>query len=382
MRFLRTFAVAAVLAGVFTTSALALAFDDQDYFWPDGEVGTPYHKQLLGRTDVGVAGSDGHCHNKCKFVLIDGSLPPGITLNSDGNVSGTPTQLGSWSFWIQLRGVFGGTPAEREFTLKISSVKVTVTTNQSEVPAGSLGKPYNLSLSEIGTGQLAWSLAGGTLPDGLSFSNGRISGTPTKVGDYTFTVKLTDANNPQRSDTKTLTISVVEPLKLTAGPKRPVAEVGRPFSTTVKASGGKAPYAWQPAQLPDGFAFDPQTGVLSGQPTAPGTVTITLALKDALGTTSQLALRLRVADRLQLGAGALRSAAAGHLYSAKLKVAGGVRTFQWRVLRGKLPSGLRLDSRTGALAGVPRAAGTYRFTVRVRDALNAISTRTYVLSVR
>ena len=39
------------------------------------------------------------------------------------------------------------------------------------------------------------------------------------------------------------------------------------------------------------------------------------------------------------------------------------------------------DAVTGRLSGVPAAAGAFRVTVRVRDALRAVSTKTFVLSV-
>src|SRR5437588_1949300 len=116
MRFIPIFAVIAVLAGITAGSASALAFDDADYFWPNGEVGTPYFKQVLGRTDGGA------CGNKCKFAVISGAMPPGITLSSDGKATGSPQALGTYSFWVQLRGVYGGTPAEREFSINVNRI--------------------------------------------------------------------------------------------------------------------------------------------------------------------------------------------------------------------------------------------------------------------
>jgi hypothetical protein len=47
-----------------------------------------------------------------------------------------------------------------------------------------------------------------------------------------------------------------------------------------------------------------------------------------------------------------------------------------------MPRGLRLDVTTGTLRGKPRAAGTYRFTVVVTDALGARTTRAFRLTVR
>ncbi|MBA2643454.1 MAG: putative Ig domain-containing protein, partial [Actinobacteria bacterium] len=55
---------------------------------------------------------------------------------------------------------------------------------------------------------------------------------------------------------------------------------------------------------------------------------------------------------------------------------------KWRVVRGKLPSGVRLSQKLGTLAGTPRRIGTYRVTVEARDALGARSQRTLVLLVQ
>jgi hypothetical protein len=380
IRFVRMFALVAVLAGIFAATASALAFDDRDFnvtadgiwhFPEAGEVGTAYKKVIHARAGC----------TPYKYSVLAGALPPGISLSSDGIVSGTPTVMGSWRFWLRLAGIGCANEfAEREFQLDVNSIRVQVTTSQ--LPAASVGKPYNAALAGQGTGQLAWSIADGSLPAGLTLaSNGTISGTPAAVGDSSVTVKLTDVANPARTDTKILALSVVEPLKLTAGPARPVAEVGRPFSTTVKATGGKAPYTWEQGELPAGFSFDPATGVLSGQPETPGTVPITLTLKDALGTSAAFTLNIKVAAHLEIATKKLKAGSVGRAYIAKIAVTGGVRAFKWQA-RGKLPAGLRLDPRSGAIVGTPRTAGTFRLTVRVRDALHAVSTKTIVLSVR
>jgi hypothetical protein len=45
---------------------------------------------------------------------------------------------------------------------------------------------------------------------------------------------------------------------------------------------------------------------------------------------------------------------------------GGTGVFEWTLVRGELPPGVRLRP-AGLLVGRPRAAGTYRFTVRAKD---------------
>jgi hypothetical protein len=63
----------------------------------------------------------------------------------------------------------------------------------------------------------------------------------------------------------------------------------------------------------------------------------------------------------------LKRGRAGHRYRAKLRAAEGTTPYRWSVRRGRLPRGLHL-SRRGVVTGVPKHAGHWRFTVRVRDA--------------
>ena len=63
-----------------------------------------------------------------------------------------------------------------------------------------------------GTLPYTWSLAGGTLPTGLTLSSsGVISGTPTAAGTFSFTVRVTDGGNPVQTVTKALSIIIRRP---------------------------------------------------------------------------------------------------------------------------------------------------------------------------
>ena len=71
------------------------------------------------------------------------------------------------------------------------------TVSTTDLPEGSLNTPYSLQLAAAsGKAPYAWSLAGGTMPAGISLApSGLVSGTPTVPGDYVVTFEVYDANH-------------------------------------------------------------------------------------------------------------------------------------------------------------------------------------------
>ncbi|MEV4018649.1 Ig domain-containing protein [Nonomuraea angiospora] len=77
------------------------------------------------------------------------------------------------------------------------------------------------------------------------------------------------------------------------------------------------------------------------------------------------------------------AAKVGAAYEQRLQAKGGVPFYDWQVTGGSLPEGLTLDRFTGAVTGKPAKAGSYEFTVQLRDydKLSAPVTRDYKLTV-
>jgi hypothetical protein len=368
-RFTLVLVAAGIVAVIATATAAALRFDDDAYIWPDGEVGTPYFKQLT---------ASGGCP-PYKFRVLAGTFPDGLSLASDGRVTGTPLRLGKWNFWLELRGAGCpiDKPAEREFSMSVTRMKVTVQTNAlSDAVRGAPYPTQNLQvIGGTGTGY-TWSLANGTLPAGLSLAaDGTISGTPTTNGVSFFTVLATDSVG--KSDTKQLSIAVVDPLSAIAS--RSIGEVGIPFRASVSLSGGTPGYTMTTAGLPPGLTFDPALRAISGTPEAAGSFACQVSITDSRGLNATHTVTLKVVGRLTIGTRGLAAASAGRPYSARMRPSGGAPPFKWTA-RG-LPRRLHLSA-AGTLAGSPAAAGTYRLQVGVRDALGAISSRTLTLTVR
>ncbi|SPF53875.1 exported hypothetical protein [Candidatus Sulfopaludibacter sp. SbA4] len=91
---------------------------------------------------------------------------------------------------------------------------------------------------------------------------------------------------------------------------------------------------------------------------------------------------MQVLPALTILTAALPTANVGAPYSATLTASGGVQPYVWSLAAGSsLPSGLVLNSGSGAITGNPASAGNFRFTVKVTDAASATATQPLTLAV-
>ena len=375
MRFTRTILLTALLALIVVPVALALRFTDESYMTPTGEVGKPYRHKFNG---------DGGCGPGLpyQYRILSGELPAGLTMSREGLISGTPTQAGETKFWVELSDENPPSAswcipktAEREFTIKIIAA---LAVQQNSLAPTYVNEPYNLQLTASGGGSQTWSVQSGVLPPGVTLTtNGLLAGTPTTLGDFQFVVKVTDGT---RTDTETLVIRVVQRLAATAAAAP--AEVGIAFATTASATGGRAPYVWSltAGELPAELVLDPATGSISGAPTEAGAFSATLTVTDSLGLTAQVNASIVVAAKLAIKTKKLKPAKELKKFLAKVVTEGGVAPKVYK-LRGKLPKGLKLNTKTGAISGKPTRVGTFRIFIQVTDQLGARATVTLVLKV-
>jgi hypothetical protein len=105
-----------------------------------------------------------------------------------------------------------------------------------------------------------------------------------------------------------------------------------------------------------------------------------VTVTDANGNAKTMAITYRVAPKLAISTKSVRTARVGSAYRFKLGTKGGVRPVRWSITRGVLPTGLTLNAGKGTIAGIARAAGRVRVTLRARDAAGGSSTKTLVVS--
>lgn len=227
------------------------------------------------------------------WTLTAGQLPPGVSMATNGAVSGTPAAAGTYSFTATVTD--SGSPAQTasvtdSITISGSSTQSSTSVlgiTTSSLPAATEGQSYGATLQASGgTGPYTWSISSGSLPAGLSMSSsGAISGTPAASGASAtaFTVAVTDSSHPAQSATLQAAIQVLGPaqLAITTSWLAPGTS-NTAYSMQLLASGGTPAYTWSIAtgSLPAGLTLGASTGIISGTPTATGTSNFTVAVSD------------------------------------------------------------------------------------------------------
>lgn len=156
----------------------------------------------------------------------------------------------------------------------------------SSLTNGSVGVAYSRTLmASGGVTPYLWAIIAGNLPAGLTLNSqtGGISGVPITAGTFTFTARVSDAQNPADSATKSLSITVIQPALLNITTvSLPSGRRNRAYNQALRASGGVLPYAWSMAvgSLPPGLTLNTLTGVISGTPTTRGTWRFTVRVRD------------------------------------------------------------------------------------------------------
>jgi uncharacterized protein YhjY with autotransporter beta-barrel domain len=240
---------------------------------PNGTNGTAYNQTV---TASGAVGS-------VSFALVSGALPAGLSISSGGVISGTPNGSGLSTFTVGATDSAGNTGSQL-YNVNIGTSALTVT--PATLPAGTRNIAYSQNVGATGGtgGPYTFTISGGALPAGLTMNSaGLISGTPTTAGPASFTVRALDGLGNFGTRLYSVNIGTVT---LTVNPATlPDAVFGRPYSQTVFATGGTAPYTYliSAGALPPGLSLNTATGVISGSPTNTGNDTFTVQARDVNG---------------------------------------------------------------------------------------------------
>jgi uncharacterized protein YhjY with autotransporter beta-barrel domain len=315
------------------------------------------------------------------YAVTAGSLPAGLSLASNGTLSGTPTAGGTFNFTVTATDSSTGTGpyTQSSASLSLTIAAATISYAPSNPAAGTAAVAYSQSLAGAsgGTAPYTYAVTSGSLPAGLSLaSNGTLSGTPTAAGNFSFVVTATDSSTgtgPYTHSSSLLSLTIGAPTISLSPASLTAATVGSATNQTITASGGTSTYTYAvtAGSLPAGLSLSPG-GVLSGTPTAGGTFNFTVTATDSTtGTgspfTGSRAYSLTVnVPTISVAPASLSAVAAGAAVSGSITASGGISTYSYAVTAGSLPPGVSLSG-AGVLSGAATAVGTYNFTVTATD---------------
>lgn len=140
---------------------------------------------------------------------LNGTLPAGMALSSEGAIVGTPSEKGTKKVTIVAKSA-GAQDLSKEVTINVGDAKTLAFTGGALDKATS-GTAYSADLAKAtGADGIIYSASG--LPEGLALSaDGKLSGTPVETGDFTVKVAAWAEGCAEATVTEfTLTVAAAE----------------------------------------------------------------------------------------------------------------------------------------------------------------------------
>ncbi len=334
-----------------------------------------------------------------------GSLPLGLALAASsssqfGAITGTPLSAATTqTFTIRVTDSLGSY-SDKPYTLTINASPISplAFVNASPSPSPTISilpvMQYTATQRSIavtgGVPPYTYSLASGSLPAGINLGSttGALTGTPTSTGTATFTIQVQDQNQPVGTASQPFALKV-SPLLYISTSSLVSARVGVAYSANLSATGGNSSYTYTASGLPPGLSIS-NAGLISGSVTAgttPGTYAVAVRVTDGDSLTASKTLNLSVVASFSIGTTTLPAAGVNRVYNQSVAVSGGLSPYTFTLTSGSLPTGLSLNSFTGAITGTvaPRtaevASGATSFTVQAADSSGLTATQALTLAV-
>ncbi len=334
---------------------------------PNGSVASAYSQTLTA--SGGLA--------PYAFSVSAGALPAGLTLSAAGVLSGTPTAGGTFNFTVTATdsspspGPFTGS---RAYTVVIAPAVVTLPA--AALPNATLGSAYSASVGPAtgGTAPYNYAVTSGALPGGLTLSAlGQISGTPSALGTFNFSVTATD------SSTGTGPYTATQSYSITVVDQPPVAN---PVSVTVAYNSGANPVTLNitggtPISVAVASPASNGAAVASGttityQPTTgfAGSDSFTYTATNTGGTSAAATVTVTVSDPvITVTPSGGFAATVGVAYTQTFTWSGGASPYSGYQVTN-LPTGLSItatSANSATISGTPTAAGSFSLNASATD---------------
>ncbi len=306
------------------------------------------------------------------FTWQISSAPAWLNLSSGGVLSGTAPTVGAatpYNFSVTVTDSAGAISSSQPLSITVNPAVVITTTNP--LPSVGSGGSYSVTFTSTGgTGAITWTF--GNKPSWLTQNGATLSGTaptPTQSTAYNFTATASDSLGAT-SGAQPFSVTVASGVIIVTGSTLGPWTATRPFSATLTASGGQAPYSFTSLNLPGWLTISGNT--LSGTPPASGTFPFNITATDSLSSTGSKSFSLTINAVPAVTTTSLPATTSGLQYSQPLTLTGGTTPFTWS--GSGLPPWLQVNG-PAAVGTAPNVATStpYPFTVSVTDGAGAVS---------
>ncbi len=302
------------------------------------------------------------------------NLPGLVAFNStNGAFSGTSGAVGTFNVPVVAQNAFGS-----DYRILAVSIGGAPVITSALTATATVGAPFSYTLTATGSPVPTRSVT--QLPAWASFNatTGVISGTPTHAGTFSIGLRATNTGGTSQ---QALMLTVDGPAVITSG-LTASATVGQPFSYTLTAE-GTAPITRTMSGLPAWATFDAGSGIVSGTPTAPGTLHIPLGASNGIGQdartlTLTISLPPPPPSPPVITSALSVSAVAGEPFTY-VTTATGLQPIT--LAANSLPTWAAFDPATGTLSGTPPAEATHTVSLGATNVLGQ-DDRTLTITVR
>ena len=238
---------------------------------------------------------------------------------------------------------------------------------------------YEADIAVICSKPASLEIVSGDFPDGLFMDDdGRISGTPSTSGVFSFTVR---AWNDYGYDLKSFSLKINKRRNFRITPNSLSNTTwGKKYAKRLKVSGLKSPLWTVSGDIPDGLSLNSSTGKISG--VAKGVGTFSFTAKAFKGITVSKDYTFKVMGVNPKLKGSLSKGIVGNEYYAEL-TASGTTPIAWSI--PNLPKGLGLtvsdDGKLCIISGIPTEGYKRKVSVTLSNAAGSL-TRNISLRVK
>ena len=297
-------------------------------------------------------------------------------------------------FWEGCAGM----PQSASAAPQSSTQQMSILTS---LPGSTVGGSYHAVLSVSGgSAPYRFTVSQGQLPPGLVLNpqTGSISGVPTQVGTFVFTITVTGESlvTPARLDPATGPVTG-EPISATAS-RTYTVQIAAASSVSVQispadpsvAAGGKVQFTATVSNTSNtAVIWSASAGSISASglftaPTSSSVKSVTVTATSAADSSAHVSATATITSTLvafTISTKSVPPAAEATAYSASLATSGGQPPYQWSIVSGTLPAGLQLNPSTGLLSGSATQTGTFTFNVQSTDAASQTAQQSYSLTV-